>query len=176
MFQFSSDPQSFLDLFQKSSRSGSILHEPFSIWLRRLPATSCIQSSKVFPGKEPIEELVSWHCAWARCHCHVATRTSAVTGNRSGLVKRFHGARQSRILAGDPLAGWKKKTDKLFVPRLRSTNSLSLFFFHPARGSPARILDCCANLAALASASLLQSNSSDWWLAVLTSASFCRNS
>ena len=111
-----------------------------------------------------------------RCCCHIATRTSAVTGNRSGLVKRFHGARQSRILAGDPLAGWKKKRDKLFVPRLRSTNSLSLFFFHPARGPPARILDCCANLAALASASLLQSNSSDWWLAVLASTSFCRNS
>ena len=44
-----------------------------------------------------------------------------MTGNRSGLVKRFHGARQSRILAGDPLAGWKKKRDKLLVLSVRNT-------------------------------------------------------
>ena len=29
---------------------------------------------------------------------HITTRTSAVTGKRSGLAKRFHGASQSRII------------------------------------------------------------------------------
>ena len=38
-----------------------------------------------------------------------------MTDKRSGLAKRFHGARQSRILGGDPFAGWKEKRDKLFV-------------------------------------------------------------
>ena len=42
-----------------------------------------------------------------------------MTGNRSGFAKRFHGARQSRILAGDLLAGWKKKRDRLFVLSVR---------------------------------------------------------
>ena len=37
-----------------------------------------------------------------------------MTDKRSGLAKRFHGARQSRILGGDPFARWKKR-DKLYV-------------------------------------------------------------
>ena len=48
-------------------------------------------------------------------------------GNCSGLAKRFHGwskTRLSRILAGDPLAGWKKKRDKLLVLSVRNTLSV----------------------------------------------------
>ena len=51
------------------------------------PASHFSQSSKVLPGQEPTEELVSWH--W--CRHHIATKTSAMTGNCSGLAKRFHG-------------------------------------------------------------------------------------
>ena len=80
-----------------------------------MPASNFSQSSKVLLGQEPTEELISGHCARGVVVIYLATRTSAVTGNRSGLAKRFHGARQSRILAGDPLAEWKRKRDKLFI-------------------------------------------------------------
>ena len=59
---------------------------------------------------------------------HIATRPSAVTGNRSGLANKFHGARQSRIVAGDPLAGWKKR-DKLFVLGVRNALSEQMLNF-----------------------------------------------
>ena len=38
----------------------------------------------------------------------------------------MEGGRLSRILAGDPLAGWKKKRDKLFVLSVR--NALSVVY------------------------------------------------
>ena len=78
---------------------------------------------------------------------HIATRTSAVTGNRSGLAKRFHGVRQpcrrsTCRVEEEERQAVRAKCESAFLTL--STNSLSLFLFHPARGSPARILDCLA--------------------------------
>jgi len=73
-----------------------------------------------------------------------------VTGNCSGLARRFHGARQSRILAGDPLAGRKKKRDKLFMLSVRAYprhNAMQLIYALAQRSLFGSL--CCATLCSL---------------------------